>query len=104
VLKRSSLEEMWQPQVKTDVDANGNHGFTTDIGLIYFLNRTEKETLLGHGGDQNGFLSYIDFDPKKRTASIIVVNTTVVLPENAPADQDVMGKLRRAIRRLHEAS
>jgi CubicO group peptidase (beta-lactamase class C family) len=104
VLKRSSLEEMWRPQVKTDVDANGNRGFTTDIGLIYFLNRTEKETLLGHGGDQNGFLSYIDFDPKKRTASIIVVNTTVVLPENAPADQDVMGKLRRAIRKLHEAS
>jgi CubicO group peptidase (beta-lactamase class C family) len=104
VLKRSSLEEMWRPQVKTEVDANGNRGFTTDIGLIYFLNRTEKETLLGHGGDQNGFLSYIDFDPKKRTASIIVVNTTVVLPENAPADQDVMGKLRRAIRKLHEAS
>jgi len=104
VLKRTSLEEMWQPQVKTDVDANGNRGFTTDIGLIYFLNRTEEETLIGHGGDQNGFLSYIDFDPKKRTASIIVVNTTVVLPENAPADQDVMSKLRRAIRKLHESA
>jgi CubicO group peptidase (beta-lactamase class C family) len=104
VLKRSSLEEMWQPQVKTDVDANGNRGFTTDIGLIYFLNRTDKGILLGHGGDQNGFLSYIDFDPKKRTASVIVVNTTVVLPDIAPAEQDVMGKLRKAIRKLHEAS
>ena len=86
------------------MDANGNRGFTTDIGLIYFLNLTEEETLIGHGGDQNGFLSYIDFDPKKRTASIIVVNTTVVLPENAPADQDVMSKLRRAIRKLHESA
>jgi CubicO group peptidase (beta-lactamase class C family) len=104
VLKRSSLEEMWQPQIKTGVDANGNRGFTTDIGLIYFLNRMPSETLIGHGGDQNGFLSYIDFDPTKRTASIIVVNTTVVLPEKASADQDVIGKLRRAVRKLHEAS
>jgi hypothetical protein len=68
------------------------------------MNKVGSRTIYGHGGDQNGFLSYIDFDPKKRTASIIVVNTTVVLPENAPADPDVMGKLRRAIRKLHEAS
>ena len=34
VLKRSSLEEMWRPQLKAEVDANGNPGFTTDIGLI----------------------------------------------------------------------
>ena len=104
VLKRSSLEEMWQPQVKTDEDANGNRGFTTDIGLIFFLDRTEKQTLLGHGGDQNGFISYIDFDPKRRTASILVFNTHVVLPENAPPEKEVVGKLRRAVRHLHEAA
>jgi CubicO group peptidase (beta-lactamase class C family) len=37
VLKRSSLVEMWQPQLKADADSNGNGGFTTDIGLIFFL-------------------------------------------------------------------
>ena len=102
ILKRSSLEEMWQPQVKTEVDANGNRGFTTDVGLIFFLNRTPSETLLGHGGDQNGFISYIDFDPKKRTASILVFNTNVILPENAAPEKDVVGNLRRAVRKLHE--
>ena len=102
VLKRSSLEEMWQPQIKTEIDANGNHGFTTDIGLIFFLNRMPAQTLFGHGGDQNGFISYIDFDPKKRTASILVFNTNVVLEDNAPADKDVVGNLRRSVRKLHE--
>ena len=37
VLKRSSLEEMWKPQIKAETDANGNADFTTDIGLIFFL-------------------------------------------------------------------
>jgi CubicO group peptidase (beta-lactamase class C family) len=101
VLKRSSLEEMWQPLVRTDVDANGNRGFTTDIGLIFFQNRTPGQTLIGHGGDQNGFISYIDFDPKKRTASILVFNTNIILPDNSPVEKDVVGNLRRAVRKLH---
>ncbi len=61
ILKRSSLEEMWKPQLPTTIDANGNNGFTTDIGLIYFLNRRDGRTFIGHGCDQNGFISYIDF-------------------------------------------
>lgn len=100
VLKRGSLEEMWQPQLKTDVDANGNRGFTTDIGLIFFLNRTASGTLIGHGGDQNGFISYIDFDPTKREASIIVFNTNVTYPPNTQADKDVYGRLRTSVRKL----
>ncbi|MFN6964659.1 MAG: serine hydrolase domain-containing protein [Pyrinomonadaceae bacterium] len=101
VLKRSSLEEMWRPQLKTDTDANGNRGFTTDIGLIFFLDRRGGRTFVGHGGDQNGFLSYIDLDPAARTASIIVVNTTVSEPRNAQPGSDVMSKLRRGIRLLY---
>ncbi len=100
VLKRSTLEEMWQPQVKTEADANGNKGFTTDIGLIFFLDKTLGPTHLGHGGDQNGFISYIDFDPSKREASIIVFNTNLILPDNTPPEKDIVGKLRKAIRGL----
>ena len=55
VLKRTSLEEMWQPQLPAAADANGNPGFTTDIGLIYFIDRRNNRKLIGHGGDQNGF-------------------------------------------------
>jgi CubicO group peptidase (beta-lactamase class C family) len=100
ILKRSSLEEMWQPQLKTETDANGSRGFTTDIGLIFFLDTTLARRHLGHGGDQNGFISYIDFDPDKRAASILVFNTNVIYPENTPAEKDVVSRLRKAVRDL----
>ena len=100
VLKRASLEEMWQPQLKTETDANGNRGFTTDIGLIFFLDTTLARRHLGHGGDQNGFISYIDFDPDKRAASILVFNTNVIYPANTPPEKDVVNKLRRGLRSL----
>ena len=101
VLKRSSLEEMWTPQLPTNVDANGNEGFTTDIGLIYFLNRRNGRTFLGHGGDQNGFISYIDFEPASRQASIMVFNTNVIYPANTPAEKDVVSRLRKALKALY---
>ncbi len=100
VLNRSSLVEMWQPQLKTEADANGNKGFTTDIGLIFFLDKTLGPTHLGHGGDQNGFISYIDFDPAKREASVLVFNTNLIVPDNTPPEKDIVGKLRRAVRVL----
>ncbi len=100
VLKRSSLEEMWQPQFPAAVDANGNPGFTTDIGLIYFIDIRNNRKLIGHGGDQNGFLSYIDFEPETRSASIIVANTNVIYPANTPAERDVYARLRSALRGL----
>ncbi len=101
VLRRSSLEEMWKPQLPTPVDANGNRGFTTDIGLVYFLDRHDGRTFLGHGGDQNGFISYIDFEPARRQASIIVFNTNVIYPDNTPAEKDVVSRLRKEIRKLY---
>jgi len=101
VLKRSSLEEMWRPQLPTDTDANGNKDFTTDIGLIFFIDKKLSETHLGHGGDQNGFISYIDFDPKLRKASILVFNTNILYPPNTPAEKDVVSRLRNAVRRLY---
>jgi CubicO group peptidase (beta-lactamase class C family) len=100
VLKRSSLEEMWKPQLPTPVDANGNSGFTTDIGLIYFLNRHDGRTFLGHGGDQNGFISYIDFEPASHQASIIVFNTDVIYPDGTPVEKDVVSVLRNEVRKL----
>ncbi len=101
VLKRSSLEEMWKPQLPTTADANGNTGFTTDIGLIYFLNRRDGRTFIGHGGDQNGFISYIDFEPATRQASIIVFNTNVIYPDGTPAEKGVVSRLRNEIRKLY---
>jgi len=98
VLKRTSLEEMWQSQLKTEADANGNVGFTTDIGLIYFLDTTLGKRHFGHSGDQNGFISYIDVDPDKSLATIIVFNTDVYIPDNALSEANVVATLRRRVR------
>ncbi|MFV0387420.1 MAG: serine hydrolase domain-containing protein [Pyrinomonadaceae bacterium] len=101
VLKRASLEEMFRPTIAAPVDANGNLGWTTDIGLIFFIDKSESETFYGHGGDQNGFISYLEFNLRKKTASLIVFNTNLVLPENAPPEKDMVSQLRRAVRKLH---
>ena len=103
VLKRSSLEEMFRQTIPAPTDANGNAGFTTGIGLNFFIDERNGETYLGHGGDQNGFISYIEFNPKKRTASILVFNTNLLLPESAPPEKDMVGRLRKAVRALHES-
>src|SRR3954469_2519398 len=100
ILKRSSLEEMWQPQLKAEVDSNGGAGFTTDIGLIFFLDQRMPTLHITHGGDQNGFISYIDIEPKKREAAVIVFNTNVIMPKNAAAEADPYFKLRTAERKL----
>jgi CubicO group peptidase (beta-lactamase class C family) len=100
VLKRSSLEEMWKPQIKAETDANGNSDFTTDIGLIFFIDQRVNTAHLGHGGDQNGFISYIDFEPQKREASIMVFNTNVIYPDKTPPEKDVVFRLRKAARGL----
>jgi len=103
VLKRSSLEEMWQPQIKAEVDANGNGGFTTDIGLIFFLDRRLPTLHIGHGGDQNGFISYIDVEPQKRAAAVMVFNTNVIMPRGSSPDDDPVYTLRTAERGLFAA-
>jgi CubicO group peptidase (beta-lactamase class C family) len=103
ILKRSSLEEMFQGTIAAPLDANGNAGYSADIGLIFFLDRQNDKTYLGHGGDQNGFISYIEFNPKKRTASVLVFNTNIILPANTPLEKDTVGKLRKRVRQLHES-
>lgn len=96
VLKRSSLEEMWQPALKAESDANGNAGFTTDIGLIFFIDQRNGRKLIGHGGDQNGFISYIEFDPVSKTAALFVLNTDVA----GKPGSDLISGLRRSLREL----
>lgn len=100
MLIRSSLEEMWMPRLKAELDSNGNLGFTTDIGLVFFLDQRLSKTHYGHGGDQNGFISYVDFDPMKKSASIMVFNTNVIYPPNTPIENNVNSKLRTAARQL----
>jgi CubicO group peptidase (beta-lactamase class C family) len=100
VLKRASLEEMWRPQIKADSDANGNSGFTTDIGLIFFIDGRVPTLHIGHGGDQNGFISYVDFEPEKNAATVMVFNSNVILPRGAKQEDDPVFRLRMAERKI----
>lgn len=73
ILKRSSLEEMWKPVVKT---ASGYGSENDWMGLSFFGTERDGATLLGHTGSQAGFRAFMYFEPVKRTAVLVAFNTT----------------------------
>jgi CubicO group peptidase (beta-lactamase class C family) len=76
VLERTSLEEMWQPVLKAE-DGEGGSGDDVRIGLSFFIERHHGVELVGHSGNQNGFLSHLYLHPPSRTAYIVGFNTDV---------------------------
>ena len=68
VLRRSSLEEMWRPQLPLE---NG-HGH---IGYAFFLLDDEAPRIVGHTGGQGGFTSYFYINPQTRRGIIAAFNT-----------------------------
>jgi CubicO group peptidase (beta-lactamase class C family) len=76
VLKRSSLEEMWQPQlVASDDFTQGWMRAETNVGLSFFVDDIGGRRYIGHNGDQNGFKAYMSLCPSTRTASLLAFNT-----------------------------
>ena len=69
VLRRASLEEMWQAVVPV--------GGTSpeSMGLSFFLRTTRGVRIVGHTGQQAGFRSFLYFNPGTREAVIGAVNT-----------------------------
>jgi CubicO group peptidase (beta-lactamase class C family) len=76
VLERSSLEEMWRPQVRATA-GEGTNGSDSQAALSFFIERYGDVELLGHSGDQNGFLSHLYMHRPSRTAWVIAFNTDV---------------------------
>jgi CubicO group peptidase (beta-lactamase class C family) len=101
VLKRASLEEMWQPVIGSNENANGNPQEGLKVGLSFFID--ERNNLIGHSGDQNGFIMYIDFSPKTRCASILAFNTDWQLPDDAPPEKNPYRKMRAALQNLFKS-
>lgn len=105
VLKRSSLEEMWQPQLKAAGDyTQGWMNDETSVGLSFFIDDIAGRRYVGHNGDQNGFKSYLSLCPRTRTASLLVFNTetrpTVNGTENLLAPES---KIARTVLRLFQS-
>jgi len=98
VLKRSSLEEMWKPGLDAGSGADGNPPGQSRIGLIFFVTEANERSLIGHSGHQNGFFSYIDVDPKGKSASILVGNTD--LSGGTDLQKGLEGRLLKQVRNL----
>ncbi len=68
VLKRTTLEEMWKPQVPM-MEGNEN------IGFAFFLEEHGTHHLIGHTGSQGGFTAFFYCDPATGRGVIAAFNT-----------------------------
>lgn len=88
VLKRSSLEEMWAPQIAAGEDfTQGRMASTTQSGLSFFIDRNAEVRFVGHNGDQNGFRAYLSLCPDQRVGSLLAFNTETRGVENSAANR-----------------
>jgi CubicO group peptidase (beta-lactamase class C family) len=76
ILTRSSLDEMFTPQIRA-VDGEGGSGDDVQAGLSCFIERHGGTELVGHSGDQNGFISHLYFHRPSRSGYIVSFNTDV---------------------------
>lgn len=83
ILRRSSLEEMWQPVIRARAGEGGS-GDDVQAALSFFVERYGDVQLLGHSGQQNGFLSHLYLHQPTGTAWVVAFNTD--LSPDAPAD------------------
>jgi CubicO group peptidase (beta-lactamase class C family) len=84
VLKRASLEEMWQPQIKIEPEAKDGEGRRDAMGLTYFIEDNFGQHFIGHSGSQNGFIAHFYLRPDTRTAYIVAFNTHAIPQEGEP--------------------
>jgi CubicO group peptidase (beta-lactamase class C family) len=76
ILKRSSLEEMFQPVVPVIAGGTGEQGVGTGaMGLSFFLEKHGGLDLIAHSGSQNGFIAHFYIHVPSRSAYIVAFNT-----------------------------
>ena len=89
VLKRSSIEEMWRPQIAAGDDfTQGRMAETTQSGLTFFIDEGTGVRFVGHNGDQNGFRAYLSLCPDRRAGSLLAFNTETRGVENDASNRD----------------
>ncbi|MCW4461094.1 beta-lactamase family protein [Sphingomonas sp. BT-65] len=89
ILKRASLEEMWRPQLSAGDDfSQGRMATTTQVGLSFFIDRTDGIRVIGHNGDQNGFRAYLSLCPDQRLGTLLAFNTETRGVRNDPSNRE----------------
>ena len=76
VLKRSSLKEMWTPQLRA-TSGEGTNGSASQAALSFFIERYGEVELVGHSGDQNGFISHLYIHRPSTSGYAVSFNTDV---------------------------
>lgn len=74
ILQRSSVEEMFTPQIRAK-DGEGGSGSDVQAALSSFVERHAGVELVGHSGDQNGFISHLYIHRPTRSGYIVSFNT-----------------------------
>jgi CubicO group peptidase (beta-lactamase class C family) len=78
ILKRSTLEEMFGTQLEVPSSDSSQLAGEKDrdsIGLAFFRHEQGGRLYIGHGGNQNGFLSHFYLEPSSRNAYLVAYNT-----------------------------
>ena len=73
ILNRSSLEEMWHIQHEVSSDSK----LKESIALNFFIIERGDLQVIGHTGEQKGFMSFFYIHPKSRIGCLVVFNTVV---------------------------
>lgn len=99
VLRRSSLDEMFTPQIRA-ADGEGGSGTDVQAGLSSFIERHGAIELVGHSGDQNGFISHLYFHRPSKSGYIVSFNTDVTSKRDPrrttrAVDDDLRGAIVR---------
>lgn len=101
VLRRASLEEMWQPVIALDPESTeGRPPGATQSGLNFFLGGRGAMRLVGHSGDQNGFRAYLSLCPDQRAGTLLAFNTE---PARVSGGESADARIARAAGALCEA-
>jgi len=88
VLTRTSLEDMWTPQIRAAA-GEGVNGTDSSAALSFFVEKWSGVELIGHSGDQNGFISHLYLHRPSRTGWVISMNTDAAGGKSRDADMAV---------------
>lgn len=72
VLKRSTLQEMWRPLYPTGTATPEQ---VESMGMAFFVVKRGATTLIGHSGEQAGFVSFMYLNPTTGSGIVAVFNT-----------------------------
>ncbi len=76
VLKRTSLQEMFEPQIEMEYGTDFPGRNRKDaMGLTFFLEDNYGMHFVCHSGGQNAFVTHFYLNPKSRTAYVVGFNT-----------------------------